>query len=137
MSVLFGVLFGLAGGVAALAGLSGMRRVRRLRRSGQPARAMVLPPRAAAGAGFLDDAPEPTMMQYALADGRVVERVCPVSARKAAGPGSARQILVRYDPADPQDILVHVREGWYSDRLFVAVGLLFIAIGIAVAAWGH
>jgi hypothetical protein len=137
MSIVFGFWFALAGGIAALAGSSGMHRARRLRRTGQPAQAMVLPPRPCARAGLLDDSPEPIIMQYGLADGRVIERICPASARKAAGPGSAREFLVRYDPADPQDILVHAREGWYCDRAFVAVGVLLIVIGIAIAGWAH
>ena len=136
MPIVIGALFALPGGLAALAGLCGMRRVRRLRRRGLAAWAMILPspvsePRLA------DGWPEPVLMQYALADGRVIERICPASARLAARRGSGQEVLVRYDPADPQDILVHAREGWYADRAFVAVGALFIVIGIWIAALGH
>lgn len=134
MPIVIGALFALPGALAALAGLCGMRRVWRLRRYGLPAWAMILPSRAAA-ADLRDGSPGQVLMQYALADGRVIERFCPASARKAAGHG--QQVLVRYDPADPQDVLIHAREGWYSDRAFVTVGALFIALGIWIAALGH
>ena len=136
MSAVIGIWFAMAGGLAALAGLAGRRRVRRLRRSGLSAWAMVLPSRVSAGE-------EPggssgrALIQYALADGRVIERICPESARKAASAGSGHKVLVWYDPADPWDILVHGRAGWYADGAFVAVGVLFILIGAGVAVVGH
>jgi hypothetical protein len=136
MPIVIGALFALPGGLAALAGLCGMHRVRRLRRHGLPAWAMILPPRAIEES-LRDGSRAQTLMQYVLADGRVIERICPAAARAAARRGSGQQLLVRYDPSDPQDILVHAREGWYADRAFVAVGALFIVIGIWIAALGH
>jgi hypothetical protein len=78
-----------------------------------------------------------TRIQYPLADGSVIERTCPVSVRTAGTLLPGQQVLVWYDPADPQDVLVYGRDGRYADRAFVAVGLLFILIGTALAAFGR
>ncbi len=42
-------------------------------------------------------------------------------------------MLVWYDPADPQDVLVYGREGRIANRLFLAAGLLFLVIGAGIA----
>ena len=73
------------------------------------------------------------MIQYALADGQVIERISPQPARKAAALRPGQQVLVWYDPADPQDVLVYGREGRIANRLFLAAGLLFILIGAGFA----
>ena len=49
MSILIGVWFAVAGGLAVLAGLTGMRRVRRLRRNGVATWAATVEPPARAG----------------------------------------------------------------------------------------
>ncbi len=77
--------------------------------------------------------PHRTMIQYALADGQVIERISPQPARKAAALRPGQQVLVWYDPADPQDVLVYGREGRIANRLFLAAGLLFILIGAGFA----
>ena len=71
------------------------------------------------------------MIQYALPDGQVVERISPQPARKAAALRPGQHVLVWYDPADPQDVLVYGREGRIANRLFVAAGLVLIGVGIA------
>ena len=129
---MFGVCLALAGGLAALAGLTGMSRARRLRRRGSPVWAVVLPPPVSA-----DEGPGRTMIQYALADGRVVERVSPGSARRARMLRPGQKVLVWYDPEDPQDVLVYGREGRASDLAFVMAGALFIMLGAGVGALGH
>jgi hypothetical protein len=136
MLTVIGVWFGLAGGLAALAGLTAMRRARRLRRGGCPVWAVALPRpvSAAEGAG---GSPGRTVIQYTLADGRVVERPSPGSARKAAMLRPGQKVLVWYDPDDPQDVLVYGREGRAADLAFVIVGALFIVFGLGIVALGH
>jgi Protein of unknown function (DUF3592) len=134
--IVIGVWFALAGGLAALAGLTAMRRARRLRRGGSPVWAVVLPRpvSVAEGAG---DSPGRTMIQYTLADGRLVERLSPGSARKAAMLRPGQKVLVWYDPDDPYEVLVHGREGRVADLAFVMAGALFIVLGAGIAAIGH
>jgi len=136
MLIVIGIWFGLAGGVAALAGLTGMRRARRLRRGGSPVWAVALP-----GPVSMEEeqggSPGRTVIQYTLADGRVVERPSPGSARKAAMLRPGQRVLVWYDPDDPQDVLVYGREGRAADLVFVIAGALFIALGAGIAAVGH
>ena len=132
MLTVFGICLALAGGLAALAGLTGMSRARRLRRRGSPVWAVVLPQPASA-----DEEPGRTVIQYALADGRVVERVSPGSARRARMLRPGQKVLVWYDPEDPQDALVYGREGRAADLAFVIAGALFIMLGAGIAALGH
>jgi len=136
MLVVIGVWFALAGGLAALAGLTAMRRARRLRRGGSPVWAVALPRpvSAAEGAG---GSPGRTVIQYTLADGRVVERLSPGSARKAAMLRPGQKVLVWYDPEDPEDVLVYGREGRAADLAFVVAGVLFIMLGVGIVALGH
>jgi hypothetical protein len=129
MAIVIGVWFGLVGGVAVLAGLAGMARARRLRRSGLSAWATAVPAPPAAG-----QPARRTVIQYALADGQVMERLSPQPARRAASLLPGQKVLVWYDAADPDDVLVYGREGRRSDRVFVAAGLLVILAGAVVAA---
>jgi hypothetical protein len=132
MTIVAGVWFALVGAIAALAGLSGMRQSRRLRRDGVSAWAVAVPPSVPAGEQP-DWPPHRTMIQYALADGQVVERISPQPARKAAALRPGQHVLVWYDPADPQNVLVYGREGRIANRLFLAAGVLFLLIGAAMA----
>ena len=136
MLIVMGVWFALAGGLAALAGLTAMRRARRLRRGGSPVWAVAVPRPASVDEGA-SGSPCRTVIQYTLADGRVVERLSPGSARKAAMLRPGEKILVWYDPDDPQDVLVYGREGRAADLVFVIAGALFIALGAGIAAIGH
>jgi hypothetical protein len=129
MSIVIGVWFALAGGLAALAGLAGMGRARRLRRGGLSAWATAVLAPAADG-----PASRRTMLQYALADGRVMERLFPQPARRAAALQPGQKVLVWYDAADPQDVLVYGRDGRLADRAFVAAGMLLILAGAGIAA---
>jgi Protein of unknown function (DUF3592) len=135
MAVVIGLWFALAGGVAALAGLSARQRARRLRRNGLSAWATAVP------AQFPDDeqpakSASPTMIQYTLADGQVMERASPRPARKSASLRPGQKVLVWYQPRDPQDVLVYGQEGRLADWAFLLIGVLFIFIGIAIAAFG-
>jgi hypothetical protein len=129
MAIVIGVWFALAGGVAALAGLAGLGRARRLRRSGLSAWATAVPAPPAAG-----QPARRTMIQYALADGQVMERLSPQPARRAASLQPGQKVLVWYDAADPDDVLVYGRDGRLADRAFAAAGLLLILAGAAIAA---
>jgi hypothetical protein len=77
------------------------------------------------------------VIQYTLADGRVVERLSPGSARKAAMLRPGQKVLVWYDPEDPEDVLVYGREGRAADLAFVVAGVLFIMLGVGIVALGH
>jgi len=136
MSVLIGIWFALVGGLAVLAGLSGMRHRRRLRRDGLPTWAVSVSPPVAAG-DQPRGSPRRTLIQYTLTDGRVVGRIFPEPARKAASLRPGQKVLVWYDPEDPQDVLVYGREGRFADRAFLAVGVLFMIVGARTAAFLH
>ena len=137
MLIVFGIWAALAGGVAALAGLSGLRRVRRLRRDGVTAWALAVPEPAPAPAAGPPANPDGQLrLQYTLADGRVVERIGPAPRRKPATPRPGDKVLIWYDPADPDDVLVYGHWGRTSDRVFLTIGLLLIVVGTAIAAAG-
>jgi Protein of unknown function (DUF3592) len=135
MAVVTGVWFAVVGGLAALAGLSGMHRVRRLRRTGVATWAMIVAPPPAMGQQD-DVSPRQALLQYTLADGRQVERVTSGLRRKSASLRPGQKVLVWYDPADPDDVLVYGRWGRSADRVFVAVGALFIVIGAGLVTLG-
>ena len=133
MLTLFGVWVAVAGGVAALAGLSGLRRVRRLRRDGVTAWALAVPEPAPAGEPP-GSSPRRTMLQYTLADGRMVERPGPVPRRRSGSPRPGDKVLIWYDPKDPDDVLVYGRWGRAADRAFLTIGLLLILLGATLTA---
>jgi hypothetical protein len=135
MSVLVGLFLALPGGLAALAGLSGLRRARRLRRAGVPAWAMAVSPPASAGEEP-GGPPHRTLIQYQLADGRLLEQISSAPIGKAGALSPGQKVLVWYDPQDPREILVYGRAGRGADRAFVAVGALFMLAGLAIAIIG-
>jgi hypothetical protein len=139
--VMVGLLLALPGALAVLAGLTAMRRVRRLRRNGVATWAMSVP-LAQPGDRQPDDqqsagSSRRQLLQYKLADGRVLEHVTAAPARRSASLRPGQPVLVWYDPADPTDVLVYGRWGRSVDRAFVAIGALFILIGAWLAVSGH
>jgi hypothetical protein len=126
MLVVQGLVLALGGALAALAGLTGLARVRRLRRGGQAAWATIVP--ALRG----EDEPERISLQFALADGRVIER--PGGRRPARTLAPGQKVLVWYDPADPDDVVTYGRAGRRGDLAFLAAGLVLIAAGLTMAA---
>jgi Protein of unknown function (DUF3592) len=134
MLITFGVLFAVAGGIALLAGLSSMGRVRRLRHGGLTTWALPVPvPADSESAG----SPQRMLLHYTLADGRVIERRAPAPARKSAPLWPGEKVLLWYDPADPDDVLVHGHFGQASNRALVAAGAALVFVGAGIAAIGH
>ena len=86
---MFGIWFAVAGGVAILAGLSSMRRVRRLRRRGVAIWGLPVPAPVSVGSQSAGP-PHRMLLQYTLADGRVMERIAPAPA-SAVCPAAARR----------------------------------------------
>jgi len=127
--VVFGAWLALAGAIACLAGLAGARRRRRLRSGGRTAWAMVLPTPSAAeedrhGSSGIS-------VQFVLDDGRVIERTHGPARGPALQPG--QRVLVWYDPADPGDVLVYGSDSRWSDRVFLALGVVLVAVGVVLA----
>ncbi len=132
--IVVGVWFALAGAVAALAGLYGIRRALRLRRDGVRTWGMaVLPPVSVNHE--LDGSGNSLLIQYTLADGRVMERLTPRPVRSQMAPQVGQPVAVWYNPEDPDEILVYGRDTRVSDRALVIAGVLFILIGVGLAAF--
>jgi hypothetical protein len=132
--VVYGAWLALAGAIACLGGLAGVRRRRKLRSGGRTAWAMVLPTPSESDEGGRGSAG--VSVQFALEDGRVIERAHGRPARRSAALRPGERVLVWYDPADPGDVLVYGSDGRWSDRIFLALGLLLVAIGVVIAAAG-
>ena len=71
-----------------------------------------------------------TALQYRLPDGRTLERL---GAGKTAALLPGERVLIWYDPADPDDILVRGPDGRVSDLVFVIAGTLLVAAGAVIA----
>jgi hypothetical protein len=136
MPILIAAIFALPGGLAVLAGLSGMHRARRLRRDGSLAWAVALPGPVPAQQ-LPEGSPDRMLLQYTLADGRVMEQIAPGPTRKSASLRPGQKVLIWYDPEDPRDVLVYGREGRTADLVFVVVGTFFILVGLGIGAFGH
>ena len=54
-----------------------------------------------------------------------------------ATPRPGDKVLIWYDPADPDDVLVYGHWGRTSDRVFLSIGLLLIVVGTVIAVAGH
>ncbi len=128
MAIAIGVWIAFAGALALLVGVTAWRRARGLRSSGVNvwATAVHRP---------VPDHPggRRVSLQYTLADGRVLEYLVPPT--RAALLSAGEKVLVRYDPKDPADVLVYGRDCRRSDLAFIIIGLAFIIIGSAIAAF--
>jgi hypothetical protein len=128
--IVIGVWIGLAGALAALVGVTGFRRIRRLRARGVKAWAAVTPHEAEGGQS-------PYMsFRYELSDGRVVERISSMPARKAAALRPGQKVLIWYDQEEPDDILVYGRREGFLDVAFVVTGTVLVLAGAGLAALG-
>ena len=135
MATLTGFLLALPGALAVLAGLTGLHRLRRLRRGGVATWAVTVT-MPETGDKQSTESPSQQLLQYTLADGRVLEHVTSGPARGPAAPRPGQRVLVWYDPEDPADVLVYGRWGRSADRAFVAAGALCVVIGACLAAFG-
>jgi hypothetical protein len=75
------------------------------------------------------------LLQYTLADGRVMERAAP-AARKSAALEPGQRVLIWYDPEDPDDVLVYGHWGRASDRALLAAGAICVLAGLGLAVAG-
>jgi Protein of unknown function (DUF3592) len=73
-------------------------------------------------------------VQFELPDGRIIERPFAAAGRRSAAYRPGGKVLIWYDPDDPGDVLVYGRGGRRADRVFLAVGLLFVALGAVMVA---
>ncbi|MBV6697800.1 DUF3592 domain-containing protein [Kitasatospora aureofaciens] len=124
------VVFGGLGGVIAyLAGVVGLRDLRRLRRVGVSVQALVrervpgpedraLPPRP--------------LLQFETEDGQVVEVFSPVPSTPRHPLPDGGYVPVRYDPADPRQVVVEGRERRPVEYAFMALGILMVLIAITL-----
>ncbi|WP_329577453.1 DUF3592 domain-containing protein [Kitasatospora sp. NBC_01250] len=119
----------LVGGVLAyLAGATGLAETRRLRQVGVPASALVA--RRASDA----DGPGRPLLQFATREGLVLEVPSPVGPSRAQPLTAGRAVPVRYDPADPRQILVQGRERRAIEYVFMAAGAAIVLTALTLAA---
>jgi hypothetical protein len=130
----------LAGALALLVGASARRRVRRLKRDGIKVWAEAIhrpPPDGEQHDGRQYDSSQQVTLQYALTDGRVLERSS--RTRRGAPLASGEKVLIWYDPDDPDDpadVVISGRDGRASDLAFVVIGLIFLLAGAGIAIGG-
>ncbi|MFI9274368.1 DUF3592 domain-containing protein [Kitasatospora sp. NPDC052896] len=125
---------GLGGLVAYLAGAVGLHEIRRLRQSGTSAQALVR--YRALGPEDRSGAIRP-LLQFATEDGRVVEVFSPVPPGRSHPLVDGATVRVRYDPADPRQVLVDGRERRGLEYAFLGLGtavlltaLLLLVLGV-------
>jgi hypothetical protein len=133
--VIVGVWLALAGAVAALAGVTAAGRRRKLRGSGKTAWATVVRTPSDSDEPRGRSAP-PVSLQFALEDGRIIERPYSPPAARRSALYSGQKVLIWYDPVDPAEVLVFGQTSRRADVVFTVIGLLFIAIGASLAALG-
>ncbi|MFD7908494.1 DUF3592 domain-containing protein [Kitasatospora sp. NPDC059722] len=125
------VVFGGLGGVVAyLAGVVGLREVRRLRRVGVPVRALV---RERVPTPEDRVSPPRPLLQFETEDGRVVEVFSPVPSTRRHPLPDGGHVPLRYDPADPRQVLVEGRERRPLEYGFIALGLSMVLIALVLA----
>jgi hypothetical protein len=122
MASAVGIWMALSGVLPALTGLAALCRGRRLRRHGVRAWAAAVPDSSPNGK-------RGTALQYRLPDGRTFEKL---GAGKTAAPLPGERVLIWYDPADPQDILVRGHDRRRSDLVFVIAGAALVAAGAVI-----
>jgi hypothetical protein len=117
-AIVTGVFLGIGGIVAYLAGVVGLAEARRLGRDGRRVRALVRHRPGATRA----------LLQFTTDDDR--ELVMEVFGPWGLQDG--HEVWLRYDPADPRDILVEGHEHRGRERAFIALGLAAILAALAV-----
>ncbi|MQS15900.1 DUF3592 domain-containing protein [Streptomyces kaniharaensis] len=125
------VVFGGLGGVVAyLAGVVGLRDLRRLRRVGVPVRALV---RERVPAPEDRALPPRPLLQFETEDGRVVEVFSPVPSTRSHPLPDGGYVPIRYDPADPRQVVVEGRERRPLEYAFVALGMAMVLVAVTLA----
>jgi hypothetical protein len=117
----------VSGAVALLTGIAGLRTIRRLRRVGVEVRAMV----KRVGPAAEDERARP-VLQYVTQDGRVMEVASPAPASKRHPLADGSLVLVRYDPVDPRELLLHGHERTTPEYVMVGTGAAFVLLGIGL-----
>lgn len=115
------------GSVFFAIGVTFVLRTRALRRNGAKAYGEVV--RLATSSGNNGTLYHP-VVRWVAADGRVVERAAPIGKTWIVNFRPGRQVLVHYDPADPDRMAIEGYSGG-SEWLFCLLGALLI-IGTAV-----
>ncbi|MBO1335400.1 DUF3592 domain-containing protein [Streptomyces sp. VRA16 Mangrove soil] len=114
----------LGGLVALLAGAYGLRRTRRIRAAGNVVEALVKPPQPGS------DRP---LLQFATADGQVIEVVSPVPAGRHRPLPAGGVVSVAYDTEDPRETVVLGGERPGVDRGFMIAGAVLVLVGMGLA----
>ncbi|GAB2718694.1 DUF3592 domain-containing protein [Kitasatospora kifunensis] len=117
----------VGGALAYLAGVVGLAQTRRLRRVGVSTSALVT--RRAS-----EDGPGRPLLQFATRDGLVLEVFSPVGASRAQPLTAGREVLVRYDPADPRQVVVQGRERTAIEYGFMVAGAVIVLTALTLAA---
>ncbi|PBC71174.1 hypothetical protein BX265_5766 [Streptomyces sp. TLI_235] len=126
------VFLGMGGLVAYLAGLAGLHEIRRLRRVGTPTLALVRYRAGGAGEGPAGRRP---LLQFSTGAGQVVEVFSPVPAGRALPLADGAEVRLRYDPADPGQVLVDGGERQWLERLFVGSGVAAMLGALVLAVF--
>lgn len=116
--VVTGVFLGVGGVVAYLAGIVGMGQTRRIRHDGRRVRALV---RLRPGATR-------PLLQFTTDD----EHELVMEVYGPAGLRDGSEVWLRYDPADPREVVVEGREGRGRERVFVALGVVAVLAALAL-----
>ncbi|MEV5006269.1 DUF3592 domain-containing protein [Streptomyces sp. NPDC055692] len=119
------------GGAMVLAGITSLRQTRRIERTGLRTWALVK-----RSPGWRDDDPSPArpLLQFTTEDDRVVEIVSPVPATRRRPLHDGDTLLIIYDPANPDAILVHNRERRLLDYGFIAAGTLVALLALVLVS---
>ncbi|MCX4757102.1 DUF3592 domain-containing protein [Kitasatospora purpeofusca] len=124
------VFTGLGGLVACLSGVAGLRELRRLHRSGVSVWALVrerLP-------GPEDrSAVSRPLLQFTTEDGRVVEVFSPVPSSRRRPLVDGSHVPIRYDPADPRQVLVAGLERRRLEYAFLGLGCVMAITAVVLA----
>lgn len=119
-AIVTGALLGIGGFAAYLSGVSGLGEVRRLRRDGCRVRALV---RSRPGSTR-------PLLQFTTED----ERELVMEVFGPSGLQDGTEVWLRYDPADPREVLVEEHEGRRRERFFVALGVTAVLAALVVLA---
>ncbi|MDH6141961.1 MULTISPECIES: DUF3592 domain-containing protein [Kitasatospora] len=124
------VVFLALGGVGAyLAGIAGLNGIRHLEEVGEPAEALV----RYRAPGPDDTAPPPhPLLQFTTRTAEVVEVFSPVASSRAHPLRPGALVRLRYDPADPRQVLLEGRQRRGVERVFVLLGVTALLTAVVL-----